>query len=276
MPFATVGGRRIYYERHGASGDPTACVHGSFVDHTDWSAVVPRFATALEVVTYDRRGHGQSEPGARSRPVRDDANDLAGVLEAADLFPAHLIAHGYGGAVALRLAVDRPELVRSFAIHEPPFVGLLRGSDDSAAAAELVEQEVADLRAAVAHGASEAAARRLVDRCSLEEGAWDRLPAPLRRQFAARAPLWAEEFGDPEAMDPDPTELHDLLVPTLVTMGDQSPGVLRRVVEALAGVLPHARVQELADCGHVPHVTRPDLYAAVVGAFLLERNVPPT
>ncbi len=138
MPFATVDQRALYYEVHGADGDPTVLVHGSFVDHQSWDLVVPGLSQALQVVAYDRRGHGRSAPGPRLHPVADDAADLAGILESANLFPAHVIAHSYGGAVAIHLAIHRPELVRSLAVHEPPFLGLLAENPATAVEAELL------------------------------------------------------------------------------------------------------------------------------------------
>src|SRR5208282_5850182 len=115
-------------------GDPTVLVHGSLVDRTSWRGVRRGLAQSLTVLAYDRRGHGESTGPVRIHPVRDDASDLAELLESIDLYPAHVIAHSYGGAVALRLAFERPEMVRSLLLHEPPFVGLLE--DDPATAPE--------------------------------------------------------------------------------------------------------------------------------------------
>ncbi len=132
-----------------------------------------------------------------------------------------------------------------------------------------------DLKHLARTGQIEEAARRFVDSFSLEDGAWNRLANSVKQGFILNAPRWVEEFDDPEAMRPDRVGTRELPVPVLLTTGDQSPRVLRRITDALAVELPLARVQELADCGHVPHVTRPDLYVAVLTSFLLERNVPP-
>ena len=52
-------------------------LHGSLVDHHTWDSVLPLFEQSLEVLVLDRRGHGASLGPPRSRPVRDDAADLA-------------------------------------------------------------------------------------------------------------------------------------------------------------------------------------------------------
>jgi pimeloyl-ACP methyl ester carboxylesterase len=276
MSNAAVNGVELYYERHGTQGDPVVLVHGSWVDHHSWDRVVPGLSQALEVVTYDRRGHGASTMGPRPHPVRDDAADLAGLLTALDHYPAHVVAHSYGGAVALDLALRRPEMVRSLAIHEPAFVGLL--ADDPATAPEVdrMAEGVAQLRQLIGSGRKELAAELLVEQFSTEPGAWGRMPPAERATFVRNADRWAEEYADPEATRPDVPALHDLLIPVLLTEGSQSPPFLRRITDALAGHLRNARIQEIPDAGHAPHLTRPHQFVGLIVSFLLERNVPVT
>jgi pimeloyl-ACP methyl ester carboxylesterase len=261
---------------HGATGDPAVLVHGSWVDHHSWDLVVPGFARALTTVTYDRRGHGQSRGPVRAHPVGDDAADLAGLLEAIDHYPAHLVAHSYGAAVALRLAIDRPEMVRSLSIHEPTFVGLLTDDPASAPEAERLIEGVRALQTLVRGGRAEAAASEFVDRFSSEPGAWQRLPAGIRATFLANAPRWVEEFDDPDALAPDRTACRELLIPALLTTGGLSPPFLHRITGALASLLRNHRFLSIPDAGHAPHLVRPDQYVGLVGTFLLERNVPTT
>jgi len=65
MAIVTVNGVRLFYEIHG-TGVPLVLVHGSWDSHRNWDLVVPRLAEVFRVLTYDRRGHSQSErPGLR-------------------------------------------------------------------------------------------------------------------------------------------------------------------------------------------------------------------
>jgi pimeloyl-ACP methyl ester carboxylesterase len=227
-------------------------------------------------VTYDRRGHGQSTGPPRRNPVRDDARDLAGLLESVNLYPVHLVAHSYGGAVALRLAVDRPEMVRSIAIHEVPFAGLLLDDPATASEAEQVLAAMRKLQGRVRASDPEAAARGVTEAFSLQPGAWERLAPSVRAMFLRHADRWCEEFDDPEAIRPDPAELSELLLPVLLTQGEVSPPFLHRIHLSLARSLRNATLLTLPDSGHAPQVTQPLQYAGVLGTFLLERNVPVT
>ena len=267
---------RIAYELRGRGGDPTVLIHGSWVDRRSWDLVVPGLAHSLDVLSYDRRGHGESTGAARIRPVEDDASDLASLLEARNHFPAHLIAHSYGAAVALRLAQERPELVRSHALHEPPFVGLLLDDPATGSEAEFLIAEARRAQALVRSGNSERAVHEALEVFTLEPGAWGRLPSAVRSGFVRHAERWVEELDDPAMLLPDPGPFRELLVPALLTYGAQSPGFLRRVTERLASAIPNARLQEIPESGHVPHLTGPDRYVGVLLTFLVERDVPVT
>ena len=262
---------RLAYEVAGSEGDPVALVHGGWDDHRTWDRVVPGLSTALRVLLYDRRGHGASRGPTRLRPVRDDASDLARLLEVTDAYPAHLVGHAYGGVVALRVAVDRPELVRSVAFHEVPFVGLLEASRTTGSLSEELGQvrEIAPTR-------PEEAARRYLELFGSPSERWASLDLPSRQGFLRQAGVWAEEMGDPEATRPERDELLGVAVPVLATSGAASPEFARQVHDRLVAELPNARAVRLSEGGHRIHRTDPDLWVGVLGAFLLERDVPTT
>ena len=266
----------LSYSFHGRSGDPTVLMHGSLEDRSTFSRVIPGFASSLHVLAYDRRGYGESRGPPTDHRVREDADDLAELLAAEDFYPVHLVAHSYAGAVALRLSVDRPELVRSLSLHEPPFYGLLRDEPDTLPDAERIDTEVIEVRRRIAAGDRDGAAEILVNAFAGEPAQWGRLPTAARSTLLRYLDQWTEEFRDPEAARPSPAELHDLLLPVLLTVGDQSPRFVHRIVGRLDGLLRNSVVQTLREAGHSPQVGSPDQYVGQVVTFLLERNVPST
>ncbi len=276
MPIRNVHGIELAYDVRGTAGDPVVLVHGSLVDRHSWDLVAPALAHSMEVVTYDRRGHGESEYAPRPHPVRDDAADLAGLLEALNTHPVHVVAHSYGGAVALRLAIDRPELVRSVSIHEVPFVGLLLDDPATTSEGEQLLDGARQLEELVRRGDRLRAAQELVGVFSTEPGAWDRLRPEDQATFVRTVERWAEEFQDPDAFGPDRDACRELLLPVLLTAGSESPRFLYRVMRDLEGLLRNARFVELPEVGHAPHLVRPPQYVGLLTTFLLERNVPVT
>ena len=70
-------------------------------------------AGGLQAISINMRGTGESRGSLDGITVHDLAADVAGVLEALDCGPAHLVGHAFGNRIARCLAVDRPSLVRS-------------------------------------------------------------------------------------------------------------------------------------------------------------------
>jgi len=276
MAVVRVGESQLFYRLEGRHGDPVAFIHGSLSDHHTFDRTGRSLAGSLQVLTYDRRGYGQSVGPPKANAVREDAADLAGLLEIENFYPVHLIAHSYGGAVAFRLALDRPELVRSIAIHEPPFIGLLRDDPATRSEGERLDREADTIRDRLAAGGKEEATRRLVEAFSTDADVWSRLPAPTRAQLVRYVDQWDQEFRDPEASRPPAAELEELLLPVLLTVGGKSPPYVRQIVELLDRHLKNAVVEELRDVDHIPQVDQPDEYAGVLVTFLLERDVPST
>jgi pimeloyl-ACP methyl ester carboxylesterase len=100
VPEQRVNGAKLFYELNG-SGDPLVLVHGSWVDHKDWQLVVPHLARSFRVLTYDRRGHSLSERPLGQGSRREDEEDLAALMEALDLAPAHVAANSFGRSIAV-------------------------------------------------------------------------------------------------------------------------------------------------------------------------------
>ena len=91
MPATIVNGVQLYWELTGKSGEPLVLVHGSWVDHHNWDPVVPLLSRTFRVLTYDRRGHSQSERPASQGSIREDVADLAAMIDELDLAPAHIV-----------------------------------------------------------------------------------------------------------------------------------------------------------------------------------------
>ncbi|MGB6501244.1 MAG: alpha/beta hydrolase [Thermoplasmata archaeon] len=277
MPHAIGAEVKIFYEIPGRSGDPTVLVHGSWADHSTWTRVVAPLASSLHLMTYDRRGHGSSTGPRRANPVRDDVADLAFLLESVDLYPAHVIGHSYGGAVALRLALDRPELVRSVAVHEPPFLSLLEGAEGkSSPDATEARFEIRRLQGLARSGRHEETAQQFAERFDSGPGAWNRLDPAARSSFTRHAPQWADEMDDPDATTPSRSELATLDLPVLLTTGERSLPLFHEIEGELRRALRNAVARVLPGTGHVPHLTDPEVYAGAIATFLLERDVPST
>lgn len=109
----------IHYQVHACRTDPEGAVlflHGLGSSGDDWDFQLPVFTEQYEVVTLDLPGHGRSPLPPGFHRLEEMAEAGAAVLHAAGRYPAHVIGLSLGGAVALSLAILRPEMVRSLVL----------------------------------------------------------------------------------------------------------------------------------------------------------------
>ncbi len=112
-----VRGARVRY-LVGGSGDPVVLVHGLAGAASNWVELVPELARRHRLLVVELPGHGGSEP-LRGATVGAFAEAVAAVLETEGAEPALVVGHSFGGHVALRLAQQRPELVRGLLLAAP-------------------------------------------------------------------------------------------------------------------------------------------------------------
>jgi pimeloyl-ACP methyl ester carboxylesterase len=263
-----VNGVRLYYELNG-SGEPLVLVHGSWGDARSWRFVVPGLAESFRVVVYDRRGHSRSERPDTPGSVDEDGDDLAALLEALDLAPAHVVTNSYGGNIALRLATRRPEVFRSLSCHEPPLWGLL---EDDPEPLEILRQGARSLQAVgqrIAQGDHEGAARQFVEEVALGPGAWEsELPPEMRAIFVENAPTFLDELEDPNQLQVDEAALSRLELPVRLTQGSESPPTFPAVIDRLVELLPRVSREIINGAAHVPQLTMPERYVEVTSRAL--------
>ncbi|HEX9718230.1 MAG TPA: alpha/beta hydrolase [Ramlibacter sp.] len=268
MPTGAINGVQLYWELSGDGGEPAILVHGSWGDHLNWAQVVPALSTSLQVATYDRRGHSRSErlPGQGS--IHHDVADLAALIEHLFGGPAHVIGNSFGAAIALNLALQRPDMLRSLVVHEPPLFSLLEGDPAVQPALAAVNERAAAVVALLQAGQFEAGARQFVETIAFGPGAWDQLPQATRDIFVFNAATWLDEQQEPGWMTLDLKRLSAFSAPALLSFGGQSPPFFPLVVKRIAQALPRARQNVFQQAGHVPHLSHPAEYVRVVQEFI--------
>lgn len=271
MPRSRVNGVELYWESAGTAGEPLVLVHGSWVDHQSWDGVVGGLANSFTVFTYDRRGHSDSERTPGQGRIREDVDDLLELMRHLEVEPAHVAGNSFGAAIALRAAALEPRSFRSLTVHEPPVFGLLGDAPDERAALEVVGMRVQAVADLLANGRIAAGAELFVESVAFGPGAWRQLPEPLRQIFIGNALTFLDELQEPESMTLDLDALRRYSGPALLTRGGASPPFFTSLVDRIAAALPQARRQTYADAGHVPHLSHPSQYVAVLTRFLTQQ-----
>ena len=105
----------VHYETQG-TGEPLLLIHGLGSSTEDWEPQIGDFASHFRVITYDVRGHGRTDKPRARYSVRQFADDAAALLQHLKVGPAHVLGISMGGMIALQLAVDHPNTVKSLTI----------------------------------------------------------------------------------------------------------------------------------------------------------------
>ncbi len=261
-----VNGVNLFYELVG-SGEPLVLVHGMWTDHSSWRFIVPALAESFRVLTYDRRGHSRSDRPAAQGLRRTDEDDLAALIEAFDLAPAHLVGNSHGASIALGLASRRPDLVRSVVGHEPSLLGPL---SDNPQLRPMMAQTQAAFEAVACQlraGDIEAGVARFIEEVALGPGMWEQTPVESRRIFIHNAPTFLDTMGGPRWADLDLEVLARCSCPVLLTEGAQSPPWLPTIVREIARVVDRVERHTFAGSGHAPHLTEPDELVRTIREF---------
>jgi pimeloyl-ACP methyl ester carboxylesterase len=213
---------------------------------------------AFTVITYDRRGRGESGDTTPYSVARE-VQDIAALIDEAG-GSAHLYGISSGGALALEAAEQLPGKVAKVAVYEIPFV-----VDDSRPP---VSETFVDELGQLIEVDRRAAAVKLFMREAV------RLPGPL----VATMPLfpgWAKNkavahtlrydaavMGDTQRGRPlSPQRWTSVTVPTLVASGGKSPAWVRNAAAHLAEMLPNAQHRTIEG---QRHYVKPDAIVPVL------------
>jgi pimeloyl-ACP methyl ester carboxylesterase len=226
-----------------------------------------RLADRFHVLAADLYGYGKSprwpeRPDGPGLTLADEVTLLEPVFRAAG-DPFHLVGHSYGGAVALRAALDRPDRLRSLILFEPVLFALLMAEDPDQPAAREIASVRDDTSAAVDRGAHEESAERFVEYW-MGQGAWARTPEQRRPGVAAAMRKVKDEW---HACFTEPTRLSAfaaLDVPTLFLVASDSPASSRGVARLLLATLPRVTAVEIPGVGHMGPITHPDRINAAI------------
>src|SRR5690349_10207190 len=110
----------VLYREVKGDGIPILLIHPAGSTASTWGSAHDGLAEVGQVITYDRRGCGQSG-GAPGRSIPEHTSDAAALLDGMQLPPAVVVGTSIGATIALDLAQARPELVRAVVAYESPW-----------------------------------------------------------------------------------------------------------------------------------------------------------
>lgn len=220
--------------------------------------VIELLADDISAIAIDLPGHGRSGDWSADN---GDLHALSGRI--AITFcegRTDVVGHSFGAAVALRLAVDRPDLVRRLVLVEPVFFAAAEGTE-ARARHDAAFQPFAD---AMAAGDRERATRIFADMWGGGQS-FDDLPAAQQQAMIDRIHLiQASTPGIVEDSGNLMRRMNLAIAPALLISGTDSSDVIDAVHDGLAGVMPDARRIVIEGAGHMSPLTHPREVAGAI------------
>ncbi len=237
-----------YYVEQG-SGEPIVFIHGSFANTSTWKYMVSNLSDRFRCICIKQPGHGGAPaPSDFDAPSVDtEVAIVEQVLEHLDLGPIHLVAHSFGGVVAVAVALGARVPLRAMTLFEPVLTGILEisGRDDDAKA---VDQFCDDYRNAIANR-ERYACRRVIDFWG-GEGQFDQMPAFIKEAMDPLTDYNARHW-DLCQNTVYPVETYEALsVPTQLVCGDRSSTIVRSISECLLTHLVDAKMDIIFSASH--------------------------
>jgi pimeloyl-ACP methyl ester carboxylesterase len=262
--FVDVANARLYYDTAG-QGVPLVMIHAGVADSRQWNNEFAFFARSCQVVRYDMRGYGKSEPvdGEFSH-----MGDLAAVLNTLGLHESAVIMGcSMGGGLAMDFALTHPARVRAL---------IMVGSGPSG-----LELDVpSPAKFAEVEKAFEAGELDLVS--ELETQIWfdgmgrtpeqvnpsmRKLLYEMNRQALAHE---VKKLGKrlPNTQVPAFDRLNDLKIPVLIVVGEHDTPYILAAADYMVERIPSAQKIIINDAAHLPNMDHPDEFQAAVTNFL--------
>ncbi|HEY0738637.1 MAG TPA: alpha/beta hydrolase [Herpetosiphonaceae bacterium] len=118
--YAEVNGLNLYYEIHGA-GEPLVLLHGGLGLGSMFGDVLTTLSQSQQVIAVDLQAHGRTADIDRPLRYEHMADDIAALIRHLGFEQANVMGYSLGGGVALRTAIQHPEVVQKLVLVSTPF-----------------------------------------------------------------------------------------------------------------------------------------------------------
>jgi len=238
------------------SGCPVVFLHGLVGLNDHWEEVVQRVRSGcrcimLELPLLQLEGDDCSIQGVEAMTVEFIVKHIGE--------PVVLVGNSFGGHVALRLALHRPELVRGL---------VLAGSSG------LIEKTM--VKDVQIHPSREWLVEKIgelfFDRTKLKDADIDRAHRELSRREGARAMIRLSRSARRDHLG---ERIGEIAAPTLLVWGKQDVVTPPEAADIFKRTIKDSRLVWFDRCGHAPMVECPEEFSAALAAFVRELDAKP-
>jgi 3-oxoadipate enol-lactonase len=239
-------------------GPPLFLLHSLLSDRASFDAIAPNLSQSFRVIVPELPGFGRSP--AVNGGLADIADRMAeAVRDAAFGEDAIVLGNGYGGFIALQMAIRHPGIASRLILADS-------GAAFSEPGREAFRNMAAASKAKGLSAISDVAMRRLFAPEFQEQN--PELMRDRREAFLKTDPeVFRAACAQLAELDLRP-ELAKVNVPVLVVVGEHDEATPPPMSKELAALLPDARLRIIPGCAHVPQLQSPKLFLKAISDFL--------
>ena len=113
-----INGRMMRYYQTG-NGEDILFIHGSMGCVEDWEALYPLLKDRYRITSFDRPGMGFSDIKENDYTIEGNAKIAREIIKKLDLKNVIIVGHSYGGAIALRMAIEHDANIKGYLLLAP-------------------------------------------------------------------------------------------------------------------------------------------------------------
>jgi pimeloyl-ACP methyl ester carboxylesterase len=235
--YVTANGIRIHYWRTGGAKPVMVMAHGSSDDGLCWTNFAKELTASYDIIMYDARGHGLSDPPKPGDPADVQADDLHGLIRELKLEKPIVMGHSMGSSAAAMFAAKYPDVARAIVLEDPGLGGArpnFPGTPEERRASILKRNNTSE--------------EELVAGCMKVSPKWGQSEcefwAPSKRRHHPDTAL-----GSATARPAMKDLLPKIKVPTLILKAD-AQGDLRKANDEAAKLLAKGKLVHIDGAGH--------------------------
>jgi 3-oxoadipate enol-lactonase len=239
-------------------GPPLFLLHSLLSDRASFDGIAPKLSQSFRVIVPELPGFGQSRAVEGGLAAVADRMAEA-IKDAAGGEDAIVLGNGYGGFVALQMAIRHPTLATKYILADS-------GAAFSEPGREAFRNMAAASQAKGLAAITEVAMRRLF--APDFQAQHPELMRDRREAFLKTDPqVFQAACGALAELDLRP-ELNKVTVPVLVLVGEHDEATPPPMSHELAAGLPNAYLEIIPGCAHVPQLQSPGKFLEAIGDFL--------
>ncbi len=254
------------------AGQPIILIHGTLSDFREWQFQIDKFAQNYHIISYSRR-YAYPNKWAGNGDDNTIPNNVADLVELIikrlNLSPSHVIGHSYGAFIALYLAFEHPDLVKTLVLGEPPVLSLIK--DNPSFYSKDIKNTFRHslVREAIDIGDAENAVRIFLDGVIGTKGYFNQLPSDARAMIMENVKSLSGELASIITQCFTCEDAQRVRVPTLLVKGELSPKLFHNIIDILAGCLPNNEQAAIPGESHeLGRMEKPEVFNRKVLRFL--------